>query len=125
MQAFNIKVTTLLLTAALLSSCSHVQGFIATGETLNSAAEVFLATDASMQANHEVGGLSEADYAKWEAFGKKFQAVFITCHKLYKIAVLTNDTILEGKALAAAAVLIPELIAFAQSVKVSVEILKQ
>ena len=117
--------SSILVAALMCTSCTHLDAAVVTGQTLNTAGDIFLATADEMLLLAEKGEVTAEQYDEWARFAKKFKAVYMTANELFQIAVITEDAVLEGKALEACATLIPELIKFAQRVGVRVEELKQ
>lgn len=98
----------------LLCACSHQQAFIITGQSIDTLGEQFVVVAEYMNTAVESGTVSEAQYAKWAVFGKKFQAAFPAAVQLFKIALLTEDAAMREKSIDMIALMIPELLQFAK-----------
>lgn len=114
-----------LVVIALLSSCAHTSGLLITGHSLNMVGEQFVVVASYMDEAVKQDQVTHDQYQKWAEFGTKFQAAYPAAVHLYKVAVITNDKILEQKAIDALNALIPELLRFAAEVGVTIEALQQ
>ena len=94
MRASKFAVSALLL---LCVSCKTLEPFVVSGKALNEVGVQFVAVAEAMEKLHNDGFVSDVDFAKFRMFGLKFQQSYPAAVQLWRIAVLTNDRLLEGQ----------------------------
>lgn len=102
-----------LLVVLALSACATASNtFIATGQTLQSAGQEFVATAALFDRGLDSGAITVEQYAAWRDFGHKFKATYPVAVELWKAAQLANDDVLSGKVQNIITDLVSELVKF-------------
>lgn len=74
---FRKAVPVVLLFLSLgLSSCSHAQAYVATGESVDALGQAYLATSKAMEVALDAHQVTPAQYRKWSAFAEYFRPLY-------------------------------------------------
>ncbi len=87
-----------LLLAFVLPACNEDKAILITGESLIGAGDTFVATAAGMDAALDAKKITPADYKKWAAFGRKFQASYFLARNLWQVAADNHDEKIQAQA---------------------------
>jgi hypothetical protein len=98
--------------ALALAACTHVDPYVASGESLNAAGQTFVTTSRAFDRAYDAGLITNAQYGTWAVFGRKFQATYPAALALWQAAVHVGDAAQVGGARALVTQLVSELAVF-------------
>lgn len=108
---------TLLLLSLLLSACSTVAPFVATGESLAALDNQFADTGAAFNAGLDAGKVTPEQYRPWAEFAKRYKPLARMAVDAWKASIELKDKVMAGKFGEALAQLAVELAAFYQQAR--------
>lgn len=119
------KLSLSILLLSLFTSCAHKQAFIVTGDALEELGNTFLTTANAFNQAYDDGTVTQEQYAKFKEFGLKFKQVYPAAVKLWELAVITNDALLQERSLAIVSELVGPLAEFSAEIMKIVHGVKQ
>lgn len=80
-----------MMNCVVVVSCASTPPIVVTARTMTALNNTFVGTAAAMDAALDSGRITPEQYAKWKAFGLRFQASGPLAMKLYDAALASKD----------------------------------
>jgi hypothetical protein len=87
-----------LAAALFLSACADVPRIVVTAHSMQALNDSFAGTADVLNAAYDAHHITPEQYAKWKAFGLRFQASAPIAEKLYDAALASKDDSVRGHA---------------------------